>query len=97
MQCLGYLLTTPASVHTMGHDASCLVVKHQVDSRKGCVTKECSCQATEEAPVPLAAVDAPQSCVDAFIAKSPALQEDTGALGLSTGPSPPQGTWHPGH
>lgn len=74
----------------MGHDGFGLVVKHQVDSRKGGIAKECRCQATEEAPVALTAVDAPQGCVDALIAVPPALPRKhrtgarTVALGVST-------------
>lgn len=77
----------------MGHDVFGLVVEHQVDSRKGCVTKECCRQATEESPVPLSAIDAPQGCIDALIAILPALQGSTvpvasaEALGLSNEPT----------
>lgn len=58
----------------MGHDVFGLIVKHQVDSRKGCITEERRCQATEEAPVPLAAIDGPQGFADAGVAIPPALQ-----------------------
>lgn len=70
----------------MEHDVFGLVVKHQVDSRKGCVTKECCCQATEEAPVSLVAIDAPQGCIDALIAVPPTLQRKHRTSDWHSGP-----------
>lgn len=70
----------------MGHDVFGLVVEHQVDSRKGCVTKECCRQAAEESPVPLSAIDAPQGCIDALIAILPTLQGSTGPVAGGSSP-----------
>ena len=70
----------------MGHDIFGLVVEHQVDSRKGCVTKECCCQATEESPVPLTAIDAPQGRIDALITIPPTLQKKHKTSGFHSGP-----------
>lgn len=70
----------------MKHNVFGLVVKHQVDSGKGGITKECCCQATEETPVPLAVTDAPQGRVDALIAVPPALQRKHRTNGWHSGP-----------
>ena len=75
------LPTTPSLTRTVKHNVLGLTVKHQVDSGKGGVTKERCCQATEEAPAPLAVIDAPQGGVDALVAVPPALRRKRGAHG----------------
>lgn len=76
----------------MGHDVFGLVVEHQVDSRKGCITKECCRQAAEKSPVPFSAIDALQGCIDALIAVPPALQRKHRTSGWRGGPRFEQGT-----
>lgn len=60
----------------MEHCGPGLTVKHQVEPREGGITEERCCQAPEEAAVALAAVDAPQGCIDALITVSPTLQKE---------------------